>query len=94
MQQNIYNAVHQGNAPKAECDSYLIIRGSSNINQFQFISYQPETINSENLDKNKTYRDVKIKSTEFSGISLRTSLQSPKINSAFISIFIFKNIFF
>ena len=71
LQQNIYNAVYQENAPKAECDSYLIIRGSSNINQFQFISYQPETINSENLRKNKTYRNVKIPVNSFTGSNKR-----------------------
>lgn len=58
----------KGTREEAECESYVSIQGSSNINQFQFISYNPEVNNrtAQNPEK-EPYQNIQIPVYDFSG---------------------------
>ena len=53
-------------ADNSNCENYVSIRGSSNINHFQFINYNPIIPQAENTEKNnQNYRDIQIPVHDF-----------------------------
>lgn len=53
-------------AKNTGCENYVSIKGSSNINQFQFINYNPIIRLNENSDlPQKKYRDIKVPVHDF-----------------------------
>ena len=62
-------ALGKGNgADDSNCENYISIRGSSNINHFQFINYNPiiHLLGNENKSDDE-YRDIKVPVRDFTG---------------------------
>ena len=67
---SVFNYGEDGNKPNADeiCIDYVIIQGSSNINQFEFINYEPEVETDLNKpQKKEDYRNIQIPVKKFSG---------------------------
>lgn len=72
----VYNSAtasnKKGTREETECESYVSIQGSSNINRFQFINYNPEVNNRiAKTPGKKTYQNIQIPVNDFAGPNSR-----------------------
>ncbi len=67
-----FNEGSDKNKPKTDdaeaCTNYVLIQGSSNINRFEFVNYDPEVEDTINkAQKQETYSNIQIPVKKFSG---------------------------
>jgi hypothetical protein len=66
--QNNFAAGQEKTLSEADCESYIEIHGSSNINQFQLINHNPKIIRHSGGDEmNQGYQRVEIPADQFEG---------------------------